>query len=360
MEHSTMTFVRVSREKRYQIDFLLILPALLIAIAIFIFPTRISANDSTAALGAGGIELQKSDDIRILEEVLEISPYNIRVKYRFLNESEQDIHTKVAFPLPLYNGVAHSNVSIADPGGIFSSFKVSVDGNPVVLKRERKALLKNRDITRKLRKLGLSDKEIFFDVADREKGELWSKLKELLPEIGQWWDISYTVYWDMKFPTGKEIIVEHEYAPAVGGGYNVVTVGTIEGKFNEFPKSQEEKMDELWRFTGTENIKKEACIDAITKRAIEKKADRALAVLPQEKSGMLASYDRVEYILGTGRNWKGPIGEFTLRLVKQKPEDFVSLCFPGKPEKISSTVYEFKQKDFVPQDKLTVYFFKFN
>lgn len=67
--------------------------------------------------------------------------------------------------------------------------------------------------------------------------------------------------------------------------------------------------------------------------------------------------EQVAYILGTARNWKGPIAEFTLRIKKQKPSDFVSLCFPGKPVKISQTVYEFHQTDFVPPDTLVVYFY---
>jgi len=47
-----------------------------------------------------------------------------------------------------------------------------------------------------------------------------------------------------------------------------------------------------------------------------------------------------------------------LRLVKERPDEFVSVCFPGKPDKISPTVYEFYQKDFVPQDTLVVYFYR--
>jgi hypothetical protein len=51
------------------------------------------------------------------------------------------------------------------------------------------------------------------------------------------------------------------------------------------------------------------------------------------------------------------IREFRLRLIKERPDWFVSVCFPGKPEKISPTVYEFIQKAYVPQDKLVVYFY---
>jgi hypothetical protein len=171
----------VFKEIKHQVN-LLTFSALVISAVVLIAAGTVSANDSTAALGAGGIELTKNEHIRILEEVLEISPNNIRVRYRFLNESDQDIHTKVAFPLPLYDGIANANVSIANPDNIFASFKISVDNKPVATQHERKALLDGKDITDKLRKLGLSDQEIFFDVSEDKKADLWEKLK-LIPEI---------------------------------------------------------------------------------------------------------------------------------------------------------------------------------
>lgn len=65
----------------------------------------------------------------------------------------------------------------------------------------------------------------------------------------------------------------------------------------------------------------------------------------------------VEYILGTGRNWKGPIADFTLRIEKARPDDIVSLCFPGQPRRVSPTVLEFHEVNLVPQDRLVVYFY---
>ncbi len=71
----------------------------------------------------------------------------------------------------------------------------------------------------------------------------------------------------------------------------------------------------------------------------------------------LCHFQSRRYILGTGRNWKGPIGEFKLRLKKNTPEEIVSVCFPGQPEKLSPTLYEFTQRNFVPDDRLVVYFY---
>ena len=69
--------------------------------------------------------------------------------------------------------------------------------------------------------------------------------------------------------------------------------------------------------------------------------------------------DEVEYILGTGRNWKGPISDFTLDIVKVTPDQIVSLCFPGKATRVDDLTLRFQHKNFVPPDRLLVYFYSF-
>jgi hypothetical protein len=331
-------------DNRKPVSLAMILATLAIAATLMISPIEISANDSVARFGAGGIELIKSEDIRILEEILEISPHKVCVKYRFLNESDQDIGTTVAFPLPPENRVSLFFAGGADPATILKSFKVLVNGSPVETKLARKAVIGERDITEQLRKLGLSDEEIFFDVVYEELEPLLSKYEKIKDEYGDWWRISQTLFWEMNFPSGKEIVVEHEYSPAIGEGWTIV--------YNR--EDSKTEISNLWNsFTG-KHEENEVCLDQTTKRAIENRI-RVATSNGAEEVGVKC--DSVEYILGTGRNWKGPIGELRLRLVKEKPDQFVSVCFPGQPTKVSPTVYEFYQKDYVPQDTLVVYFY---
>jgi hypothetical protein len=286
----------------------------------------------------------------MLEEVLEISPYKVCVKYRFLNDSDQGIQTTVAFPLPPQEPIMGYYISRGEPAMVLSTFKLRVDGNPRATRHERKAVVGNSDITAELRKLNLADKEIFFQVSYDDLDLLLEKLKNPRQKFGNW-RIAHTLYWEMTFPAHRETIVEHEYEPGAGGGWTMIP-------FEEgFEKDFEERIANLWgSFTGKYQ-ENEDCPDETTKRAIVKQIKREAS--KGEKS-VGVSYRSVEYILGTGRNWKGPIGEFKLRLVKGKPDQLVSLCFPGKPEKISPTTYEFVQKDFVPPDKLVVYFYAVN
>ena len=63
--------------------------------------SEVSANDSAAAYGAGGITFKKIDGIVMESENLIISPFEVTVAYVFRNVTASDIKTRVAFPLPM-------------------------------------------------------------------------------------------------------------------------------------------------------------------------------------------------------------------------------------------------------------------
>lgn len=293
------------------------------------------ADDSTARFGAGGITFLKSEDIRMLEEVLEISTKEVRVKFRFLNEADKDIHTTVAFPLPPYSPFLLNGPSnVSNPSFVMATLKVKVEGQPVRTNLDLKAVFNDQNITAQLRDLGLSDDQIFkaADLTDDQRAAL-EKLYEGRREFLNW-EVAETAFWEQTFPAKKEIIVEHTYEPAIGRAYNV--------RYRDADYA-----------VGDHD---EACLDERTKRALENK-HKVFATDNENPEHILEYFQDVEYILSTGRNWKGPIGKLTLRIEKEMPDTIVSLCFPGKPKKISPTVYEFYHKDFVPPDKVVVYFY---
>lgn len=314
-----------------------------------------NANDSTARVGAGGLVLLKNDNIRMVQEVLEISTKLIRVRYRFLNETNQDIKATVAFPMPPYgwnyDGEAGANV------GPIKEFSISVGGWLVPSTRHRLAMIGGVDVTNRLRKMGLSEAHIFqtFGDCSLEAGKITSCLTkaqeaELTLLSGEKspvasWQISETEYWEQVFPAGQEIEVEHEYTPLVGMtyGYPYQEHHPVDGNIPWSAVSDSE--------SDSDN---DACLDNETRKAIV----RRISSLAKKGAPWVAVTLRdVEYILGTGRNWKGPISDFKLTILKESPDQFVSLCFPGKPRRTSSTTVEFSQMNFVPQDKLVVHFY---
>jgi len=56
------------------------------------------ANDGAASTAAGGIQLGHEERISLEKERLTISVSKIIVEYEFLNETDKDVSTEVAFP----------------------------------------------------------------------------------------------------------------------------------------------------------------------------------------------------------------------------------------------------------------------
>src|SRR5258708_4337747 len=119
-------------------------------------PAQTRANDTTAELATGGLTFTKSPDIEMRSEDLFISMKEIRVQYRFYNQSKKDVVTRVAFPLPdlPYGSDIDFAIPTSDPEKILE-FTTIVNNRPVAALAERKALLNGIDKTEVLKKLGV-------------------------------------------------------------------------------------------------------------------------------------------------------------------------------------------------------------
>lgn len=324
------------------------MPRITTLIIVFLFSINAFANDSIARVGAGGIVLLKSDHIKMVEETLEISTKKIRVQYLFRNEAAEDIKTIVAFPLPRrqWNPENQNTGSLRD-------FKLKVDGKSTPTMRERKAIFDDRDITAHLHSIGLTEKQIFetfggcaddvenvgCDLTQKQRAEL-DKIAGKKNAYHPIWKIDETYYWEQSFPAGKELEVQHEYRPFVGRQYHA-----------PYQRGFEFVSGALIAPDGDGS---EACVDESTVKTLI----RRVKTLAKNKPHMVyVSVSDVEYVLGTGRNWKGTIGRFKLRLKKEHADEIVSVCMQGRAQKLDATTLEFNLTDFVPQDRLVVYFY---
>lgn len=308
------------------------------------------ANDTSAVLGAGGLELTTSEDITMADEALYLSPKEVRVRYVFRNESDHDITTTVAFPLP--------DVDQSDDGemvflpveghGNFVDFQVAIDGHSIQPKLEQKAIAADgTDVTATLAKAGLP--------ADA-KLPGWGAKVRALPDatrqqllrhgiiesddpgnrsasLSPAWKLRTVFHWEQTFPAGKAINVEHRYKPIVGG----VSIFADEGQFNDYGGY---------------------CLDERGKagvRRLLKQARAASQADPQKPSGL--SPLEVGYILTTGANWKGPIGNFHLTIDKERPDAILSLCMDGLT-KTGPTTFEMTQTNFMPKKDIRFVVFK--
>jgi hypothetical protein len=131
------------------------------------------------------------------------------------------------------------------------------------------------------------------------------------------------------FPAGREIVVEHRYAPSVGQ-----SAGTEWGApwFAKAP--------------GYPGRRAHYCVDDAFLAAAKK------AIKPGETSPALTE-QRIEYILSSGANWKAPIGAFRMVVDKGDPANVVSFCAEGV-RKISPTEFEVRHTNFTPTRDVSI------
>ncbi|MEJ0022764.1 MAG: DUF4424 domain-containing protein [Alphaproteobacteria bacterium] len=318
------------------------LPLVLIALAIALLPARGNANDTSAALAAGGLKFEKSKTITMVSEDLFVSMDQIRVRYVFRNGSDKAVTTLVAFPLPALQADMQEsplNIPKADSPN-FVGFETKVDGQHVNLKLDRQASFKKRDVTGILvangaplnpLEPGFSDKVAALPEKDRDqliKAQLIGKDeidqgKGPEPYYRPAWDLATTYYREQTFAPGKDVVVEHVYHPVVGG--------TVQPLLST---------PETWKHE-KRRYKRDYCVDG----AFEKAGLKLDPASTQERW--------ISYILKTGANWAGPIGDFTLTVDKGESKNLVSFCGDGV-KKISPTQFQLHKKNFKPSKNLHV------
>jgi hypothetical protein len=295
-----------------------------------------AANDSSAALGAGGITLTQSADIRMASEDLFVSREEVRVKYAFVNESGAPITTRVAFPLPEANMELLSESDVGwptDNEANLIDFKVTVDGRAMRPALEEKAFLGGVDVSDVLRRFKIpfalrpwGPVEVIKKLPASAKQELVTRgLAEISDDyVTVKWTVKNIFHWQQTFPADRPLKVEHTYKPVVGGHFISPEVMS-------------------------EDYYKRFCIDEGTRKGIDA---RMRQQGKRTQSTVLLAWV-IEYVLTTGKNWKGPIGAFKLTLDKGRADNIISFCMDGV-RKTGPTTFVVEKRDFEPEDDLNV------
>ena len=185
---------------------------------------QLHADDSAASIAAGGLVARRETRIVMAKEVLRISPTKIVVDYDFRNDSDQDVTTEVAFPIPPYG---NGPVQWPTDASSFSSFRLTIDQKPVRYKTEARAFLAGKEVTEILK----ADK---IDIASFGHYD-WSAQRapefERLPKNEQarlsklglfdedpWgnWTVRLQYHWTQVFPSHATVHIRHEYKPVKG------------------------------------------------------------------------------------------------------------------------------------------------
>jgi hypothetical protein len=303
--------------------------ALLCALSL-VLSTSALANDSSAVLAAGGLVLTKSDAIEMRSEDLFISTEEVRVRYDFFNHSDRDVTTQIAFPMPDIPYGIPDNYALPthDPLHILN-FTTRVNGRPVAIMVERKAVLDGVDRTEILRRLGVPLAPRFEQKYNDISQATWDQLVRLgliedtprTDGLMPRWTLKTTYYWEQTFPAHQDVIIDHRYQPSVGG----VVPMPISYLLNDLSQTRA-----LSRF----------CVDQAILNALT-------------RSSTSWEQRTLEYVLLTGANWSGPIAKFRLVLDKGSPANLVSFCGQGV-RKIGPTQFEMRATEFVPTSNLSV------
>lgn len=297
------------------------------------------ANDSMGFVGTGGVQYLKNRHIAMQNEDLFISQKQIRVAYRFFNESHQDIRETVLFPLPMVDGFGEGD--FADTPELIKSFVVEANGKriqpqahvrsylyPVDVDGNVQSQRQPIDVTAALKRCGLSDSELMNPWTFKHNGEkLAQKIASCQDKQIQnitsgksshVFPAAQIVYsWTQLFKARSTTEIKHRYRPLVGGG------AYFDPKANS-------------------DFAKTYCIDDHFRRDFQKRQG-------------IAVHNALSYVLTTGANWARPIGTFRLT-IERDAKELVSLCWDKSLKKVSPTRFVAEKTHFLPKRDLDIVF----
>lgn len=318
-------------------------PALLL-IASFLTPA--SANDGFMGLPAGGLTLQKSEAIAMLEEDLYLSLDEIRVDYRFRNESASPVTAQIGFPMPglpvAVNFDAETGYDMREVKDLeLLKFETRVEGKavtsrPVVRayvfskvnewdRQDRFGFTNATDVTAELNAAGVplsfdakAIRAAYARLPAAKKADWAARGIHANDEPG--WYLSTVFVREQTFEPGRTVRVQHKYKPYPSGFIMVSN-----------------------HFAYDRKLARDTCVDKPTERAIKR-------VIKPETNGTGIVID---YVVTTANTWKGPIGLFRMTVDKGDTKNIVSFCANGV-KKTGPTTFTVEIRNFRPKREIKV------
>jgi hypothetical protein len=323
------------------------------------------ADDSAASIAAGGLVPRRETRIVMAKEALRISDKKVVVDYDFRNDTNQDVTTEVAFPIPPYE---NDWVQQSLAGVSFSDFRLHVDGKQVLFHSEAKATLKGKDISAILAADKI-DVASFGHFEELPGGRLLTRDIERLP-VGEQkrlvalgvldtdppvpnWTVHLQYHWTQTFPAHSTVHIRHEYSPTEG--FEMMPIQTLEwglvpADTRAAAKLESYRRDDL-------NLLMSVCPEPEFLNGMV----RRLNAGSEDETRTYTHW--VDFILTSANTWQRPIEDFTLIIERGKPEQggkrLISFCSPGngKVEKLDSDRFQVHLTNFVPTSELRIGFF---
>ena len=281
----------------------------------------------------------KTNDIEMRSEDLSISEKEVVVRYRFFNRASADQTLTIAFPMPDVDFSDANNIAVPDEeADNFLDFRTMVDGAAVKADVEQKAVVAGKDVTARLKALAIplmprakrthqaldalpKDSQKQLEDEKIVRADDFDQGKGMEHHIAPEWTLKQSYFWRQTFPAGREISIEHRYRPSVGA--------TVQTSVVDKDADAATQRDYRTRF----------CADKDFIRSVRAMTRRNKGTPPPEW--------RLSYVLSTGANWAGPIGDYRLTIDKGRPDALVSFCETGV-KKIGPTKFEVRRQNFMP------------
>lgn len=326
--------------------------SLCFSIAAIVLPASGLANDSEAEFAVGGLKLKANQDISLDAEDLYISADLVRVKYKFTNHSSKEQKILVSFPLPAIpyeiDKEYWEDANYPDYNDL--QFKTIFNGAPLNLSQEIIAKFNGKDVTQRIKSIGLpidwvGELELITEKLSKTDPAIVKKLiadkmvkydKNAYYKYIPLWSAQTNIIREQVFPANKSVEVIHTYKPLAGG-----SVGG--GLDKEYRQAKDSYFKEY--------TQKKYCIDKQFLDAFDKKKE--LGNSKDEETGTFYSETWLGYVLSSGANWKGPIKDFRLVVDKGAPDKLISFCMSGV-KKISPTQFEVRKKNFEPKNDIDI------
>jgi len=310
----------------------------------------VRADDGAASIAAGGIIVMKREPrIVMAKEVLQISTKKVIVDYDFRNDSDEDITTEVAFPIPDYALAVGEFVPSQQS---FDDFQLWVDGAPARYLSEARAFLNDIEYTQLLTGMNVDVASLGHVPVGRDAPpigdiqRLTAAQRKQLENVGlidqddnfPLWKVKKKYYWQQTFPAHKIVHIRHEYTPRLGSENSVAYA--LGSKPN---LAMAKEMDSF-------------CLDNHLHDKLQEIANS------RDKS---ADYSYVDFILTTANTWKTPIEDFTLIVERPHSKNnrgetetsYVSFCWNGPVTKIDADHFSAHTVNLVPSKEMRIGFF---
>jgi len=306
-------------------------------------------NDTAAVLRTGGLEFVTNEQIHMESEALFISASEIRVVYRFVNESEADQNVLVAFPMPdIASDWWMPSALPLGPADNPFEFETLFNGEPAEAELHQYAYALGVDRTQYLIDhdvpLLSSDPAVLDAIAALDAGTQaeMEHLGLIAPDpyavddgtqtyyVPAWiWRASYT--WEAEFPAGEAVTVEHRYTPSVGG---TAGVSFFTEPYDGYDPAAEYAV--------------KYCTDKAFLNAVRQAGPAG------EPWQAPFTEQWISYILTTGGNWAGgTIDNFRLTVDKGEADNLVSFCGEDVT-KTGPTTFEMVKTDYWPDRDIDI------